>query len=107
MATMNTAVATKMPARSPLASPAGMIGAITGRNSPGRAFATKNRISGPISRMNLSVGLSWALPSVMVDPLSEAGARLSRADAGDCLGKIRCGKWRQIFDTFTDPDEVH
>ena len=57
---MNTAVATKMPAFSPLAA-AGSSGPITGRNSAGRALAKKNRISGPISSASLSRGLSCFL----------------------------------------------
>ncbi len=54
---MNTAVATKMPAFSPLTA-SGSSGATNGMNSAGREFAKKNRISGPISSASLSRGLS-------------------------------------------------
>ena len=58
MATMNTAVATKMPERSPVATAAGMSGAIHGSNSAGLALAKKNSSSGPRSSASLSIGLS-------------------------------------------------
>ena len=60
---MNTAVATKMPACSPLTA-SGSSGPINGRNSAGRELAKKNRISGPISSASLSRGLSCFLASV-------------------------------------------
>ena len=58
---MNTAVATKMPARSPVATAAGMSGAIHGSNSAGLALAKKNSSSGPRSSASLSIGLSCGL----------------------------------------------
>jgi hypothetical protein len=58
IATMNTAVATKMPVRSPDAISAGRIGDTSGRNSAGREFARKNSTSGPRSSRSLRVGLS-------------------------------------------------
>ena len=60
---MNTAVATKMPAFSPVIA-AGSSGLMNGRNSAGRELAKKNRISGPISSASLSRGLSCFLVSV-------------------------------------------
>ena len=53
---MNTAVATKMPAFSPLAT-AGSSGPTKGVNSAGREFAKKNSSSGPISSASLRKGL--------------------------------------------------
>ena len=56
---MNTAVATKMPARSPVATASGMIGAISGSNSAGLELAKKNSSSGPRSSASFRSGLSW------------------------------------------------
>ena len=53
---MNTAVATKMPACSPVSSGAGRNGASSGANSAGRELAKKNRSSGPRSSSELQAG---------------------------------------------------
>ena len=62
---MNTAVAAKIPARSPVMSEAGRNGVSSGANKAGRALAKKNSSSGPKSSANLSSGLSWGF-SLMV-----------------------------------------
>jgi hypothetical protein len=56
---MKTAVATKMPTCSPLATAAGSSGPTSGMNSCGLELAKKNRISGPISSTSLRMGLSF------------------------------------------------
>ena len=61
IATMNTAVATKMPARSPVATASGMIGASSGSNSAGRELAKKNSSSGPRSSASLSERIELVL----------------------------------------------
>src|SRR5262249_7349044 len=57
-ATMNTAVATKMPVRPPDAMSAGSMGDTSGRNSVGRELARKNSSNGPRSSTSLRSGLS-------------------------------------------------
>ena len=64
---MNTAVATKMPARSPVAMSAAGSAPTSGMNSAGRELATKNSTSGPMieheleQRIELRFCRSWRL----------------------------------------------
>ena len=106
---MNTAVATKMPARGPVASAAGRIGVSQGANSAGLELAKKNSTSGPRSSASLSQGLSVAvfvlghwLPNC--EPVDEPSVIGSPGDgAGEILGR----EGREIVDALADADEMH
>ena len=63
---MNTAVATKMPACSPVSIVSGMKRASSGANTCGRELAKKNTSSGPRSSRSLRPGLSWGFGCVSV-----------------------------------------
>ena len=58
---MNTPVAAKMPACSPVSRSCGRNGASNGANSAGRELARKNSSNGPRSNASLRPGLSWDL----------------------------------------------
>ena len=55
-----------MPARSPVAIAAGMIGRISGSNSAGLELAKKNSSSGPISSASFRSGLGWVFSVIVV-----------------------------------------
>src|SRR5476651_522198 len=98
IATMNTAVATKIPARSPLATAVGMIGERNGWNNAGLALAKKNSTRGPRSSASLRSGLSCGFSAIAM-PL--------RIDPRYRAGKISCRKRREVIDAFADADEMN
>ena len=63
---MNTAVATKMPACSPVVRLAGRKGDSNGAKNSGRELAKKNKSSGPRSSSSFRPGLSWGFACVSV-----------------------------------------
>ena len=97
IATMNTAVATKMPERSPVATAVGMIGERKGWNSAGFALAKKNSTSGPRSSASLRNGLSCCFPVIAI----------SLFDSRDRAGEIFCSKGREIVDALAETDEMN
>src|SRR5438874_7682482 len=98
---MNTAVATKMPTRSPDAISAGRIGATSGRNSAGREFARKNSTNGPRSSTSLRSGLSCGLSWVAMVPADWS------LDPSDRPREVLRLERREVVDALAHADEMH
>src|ERR1700747_2271812 len=122
-ATMNTAVATKIPVCSPEAMSAGSMGETSGRNSAGRELARKNSSNGPRSSTSLRRGLSSAFFAVMGAVCSlpdrqlpcRPGLHRHRPSAEDTISFNPRDRPREILrrerckvvDTFAHADEMH
>src|SRR5437016_10457579 len=85
---MNTAVATKMPTRSPEATSAGRMGDTKGRNSAGRELARKNSPSGPRSSTSLSTGLSCGFCAVGFFGFMGGVCNWDREELLSCPGRV-------------------